>query len=97
MRITLVNPDEKDCVWAGISESMAYGVYCFPPLGLVYLQASLVKHSQYRCEIFDGVVDDLVIQYLIANSSNTVLMWLVLAATLIPSPMYRRLSMKSGD
>ena len=59
MSVTLINPPEKDRVWAGISESMAYGVYCFPPLGLMYLQASLEKHSHYRCEVFDGVVDDL--------------------------------------
>lgn len=59
MSVTLINPPEKLRVWAGISESMSYGVYCFPPLGLMYLQAALEKHTSYRCEIYDAVVDDL--------------------------------------
>jgi len=59
MSVTLINPPEKLRVWAGISESMAYGVYCFPPLGLMYLQASLEKRSPHRCEIYDAVVDDM--------------------------------------
>ena len=59
MAVTLINPPEKARVWAGISESMSYGVYCFPPLGLMYLQAALEKHTSYRCEIYDAVVDDL--------------------------------------
>ena len=59
MNVTLINPPEKKRVWAGISESMAYGVYCFPPLGLMYLQASLEKHTSHRAEIFDAVVDNL--------------------------------------
>lgn len=59
MTVTLINPPEKLRVWAGISESMAYGVYCFPPLGLMYLQAALEKHTHYRCEIYDAVVDNL--------------------------------------
>jgi len=59
MSVTLINPPEKLRVWAGISESMAYGVYCFPPLGLMYLQAALEKHTRYRCEVYDAIVDDL--------------------------------------
>ncbi len=59
MNVTLINPPEKKRVWAGISESMAYGVYCFPPLGLMYLQASLEKRTHHRAEIYDAIVDDL--------------------------------------
>ena len=47
MGITLINPPEKLRVWAGVSESMSYGVYCFPPLGLMYIQAALEKHTDY--------------------------------------------------
>lgn len=59
MNVTLINPPEKLRVWAGISESMAYGVYCFPPLGLMYLQGALEKQSSHRCEIYDAIVDDM--------------------------------------
>jgi radical SAM superfamily enzyme YgiQ (UPF0313 family) len=59
MSVTLINPPEKKRVWAGIAESMAYGVYCFPPLGLMYLQASLEKRTPLRCEIYDAIVDDM--------------------------------------
>ncbi|MCK6505079.1 B12-binding domain-containing radical SAM protein [Myxococcota bacterium] len=59
MSVTLINPPEKLRVWAGISESMAYGVYCFPPLGLMYLQASLEKRTPHKAEIYDAVVDDM--------------------------------------
>lgn len=59
MGITLINPPEKLRVWAGVSESMSYGVYCFPPLGLMYIQAALEKHTDYICEIYDAVVDDM--------------------------------------
>jgi radical SAM superfamily enzyme YgiQ (UPF0313 family) len=57
--ITLVNPPEQLRVWAGIPKAMAYGVYCFPPLGLMYIQAAIEKRSGYKAEIFDPVVDDL--------------------------------------
>jgi anaerobic magnesium-protoporphyrin IX monomethyl ester cyclase len=57
--ITLINPPEQLRVWAGIPKAMAYGVYCFPPLGLMYIQAAVEKRSSYRAEIFDPVVDDL--------------------------------------
>ncbi len=59
MSITLINPPEKLRVWAGVSESMTYGVYCFPPLGLMYIQAALEKSTGFQCEIYDAVVDDL--------------------------------------
>lgn len=59
MSITLINPPEKKRVWAGIAESMSYGVYCFPPLALMYLQAAIEKRTQHRAEIYDAVVDDL--------------------------------------
>ena len=59
MNVTLINPPEKLRVWAGISESMSYGVYCFPPLGLMYLQASLEKRTHHQAEIYDAVVDDM--------------------------------------
>ncbi|MFH1464823.1 MAG: radical SAM protein [Pseudomonadota bacterium] len=59
MNVTLINPPEKRRIWAGIAESMAYGVYCFPPLGLMYLQAAVEKRTPYRAELFDAVVDDL--------------------------------------
>ena len=59
MDITLINPPEQLRVWAGIPKAMAYGVYCFPPLGLMYIQAAVEKRSSYRAEIFDPVVDDL--------------------------------------
>ncbi len=57
--ITLINPPEKKRVWAGIAESMSYGVYCFPPLALMYLQASLEKRTHHRAEVYDAIVDDL--------------------------------------
>jgi radical SAM superfamily enzyme YgiQ (UPF0313 family) len=59
MAITLINPPEKRRVWAGIAESMSYGVYCFPPLALMYLQASIERHTSRRAEVYDAVVDDL--------------------------------------
>ena len=59
MSITLINPPEKLRVWAGIPKAMAYGVYCFPPLGLMYVQAAVEKRLGKKCEIFDPVVDDL--------------------------------------
>ncbi len=59
MDITLINPPEQMRVWAGIPKAMAYGVYCFPPLGLMYIQAAVEKRSGYKAEIFDPVVDDL--------------------------------------
>lgn len=59
MSITLINPPERLRVWAGIPKAMAYGVYCFPPLGLMYVQAAVEKRLGKRVEIFDPVVDDL--------------------------------------
>jgi anaerobic magnesium-protoporphyrin IX monomethyl ester cyclase len=57
--ITLINPPEKKRVWAGIAESMAYGVYCFPPLALMYLQAAVEKRTAHRAEVYDAIVDDM--------------------------------------
>jgi hypothetical protein len=51
--VTLINPPEQLRVWAGIPKAMAYGVYCFPPLGLMYIQAAVEKRSKYKVEIFD--------------------------------------------
>jgi radical SAM superfamily enzyme YgiQ (UPF0313 family) len=59
MDITLINPPEKLRVWAGIPKAHAHGVYCFPPLGLMYIQAAVEKRSQYKAEIVDPVIDDL--------------------------------------
>lgn len=59
MDITLINPPERMRVWAGIPKAMAHGVYCFPPLGLMYLQASVEKRTPFKAEICDPVVDDL--------------------------------------
>ena len=59
MSITLINPPEQLRVWAGIPKAMAYGVYCFPPLGLMYIQASVEKRLGKQCEIVDPVVEDL--------------------------------------
>ncbi len=59
MDITLINPPEKLRVWAGIPKAHAHGVYCFPPLGLMYIQAAVEKRSPYKVEICDPVVDDL--------------------------------------
>ncbi len=59
MSILLINPPEKLRVWAGIPKAMAYGVYCFPPLGLMYIQAAVEKRMGKTVEIFDSVVDDL--------------------------------------
>jgi radical SAM superfamily enzyme YgiQ (UPF0313 family) len=59
MDITLINPPEQLRVWAGIPKAMAHGVYCFPPLGLMYIQAAVEKRTNWKAEIFDPVVDDL--------------------------------------
>ncbi len=59
MGIVLVNPPEKRRVWAGVAESMAYGVYCFPPLGPMYLQASIEKRTPWRADLLDATVDDM--------------------------------------
>ncbi len=59
MDITLINPPEQMRVWAGIPKAMAYGVYCFPPLGLMYIQASVEKRTPWKAEIYDPVVDNL--------------------------------------
>jgi radical SAM superfamily enzyme YgiQ (UPF0313 family) len=57
--ITLINPPERLRVWAGIPKAHAHGVYCFPPLGLMHIQAAIEKRSHYVAEICDPVVDDL--------------------------------------
>ena len=44
---------------AGIPKAHAHGVYCFPPLGLMYIQAAIEKRSSYIAEIVDPVIDDL--------------------------------------
>ncbi len=59
MDITLINPPEQLRVWAGIPKAMAHGVYCFPPLGLQYIQASVEARTPFKAEIYDPVVDDL--------------------------------------
>lgn len=59
MDITLVNPPEKLRVWAGIPKAHAHGVYCFPPLGLMYIQAAVEKRSNYTAEIVDPVIEDI--------------------------------------
>ena len=59
MEITLINPPEQLRVWAGIPKAMAHGVYCFPPLGLMYMQASVEARTSFRAEVYDPVVDDL--------------------------------------
>ncbi|MCB9764702.1 MAG: radical SAM protein [Alphaproteobacteria bacterium] len=59
MDITLINPPEQMRVWAGIPKAMAHGVYCFPPLGLMYIQASVEGRTPYTAEIYDPVVDNL--------------------------------------
>ena len=58
MDITLINPPEKLRVWAGIPKAHAHGVYCFPPLGLMYMQAAVEKRSSWKAEICDPVIDD---------------------------------------
>lgn len=57
--ITLINPPERLRVWAGIPKAHAHGVYCFPPLGLMHIQAAVEKRSHYVADICDPVVDDL--------------------------------------
>ncbi len=57
--VTLINPPERLRVWAGIPKAHAHGVYCFPPLGLMHIQAAVEKRSHYIAEICDPVVDDL--------------------------------------
>jgi radical SAM superfamily enzyme YgiQ (UPF0313 family) len=59
MDVTLINPPERLRVWAGIPKAHAHGVYCFPPLGLMHIQAAVEKRSHHRVEICDPVVDDL--------------------------------------
>jgi len=59
MSVTLINPPEQLRVWCGIPKAAAAGIYCFPPLGLMYLQASLEKRTHHRAEIFDCTVGNL--------------------------------------
>lgn len=59
MSTTLIQPPERLRVWAGIPKAHAHGVYIFPPLGLMHLQAAVEKRSSHRVEICDPVVDDL--------------------------------------
>jgi len=59
MDITLINPPEQLRVWAGIPKAHAHGVYCFPPLGLMHIQAAVEKRSSFKAEICDPVVDNL--------------------------------------
>ena len=54
--ILLCNPPERLRVWAGIAADQSAGVYLFPPLGLMYLQAYIEKMSSYVVDILDGVV-----------------------------------------
>lgn len=59
MSVTLINPPEQKRVWCGIPKTAASGVYCFPPLGLMYLQASIEKFTPFRADIFDPTTDNL--------------------------------------
>lgn len=59
MDVTLINPPEQLRVWAGIPKAHAHGVYCFPPLGLMHIQAAVEKRSNYKAEIVDPVVENL--------------------------------------
>ena len=59
MDITLINPPEQLRVWAGIPKAHAHGVYCFPPLGLMHIQAAVEKRSSFKAEICDPVIDNL--------------------------------------
>lgn len=59
MGITLINPPEQRRIWCGIPKAAAAGVYCFPPLGLMYLQAAVEKWTSHRVEIFDPTVGNL--------------------------------------
>ena len=59
MDITLINPPEQLRVWAGIPKAHAHGVYCFPPLGLMHIQAGVEKRSSFKAEIVDPVIDNL--------------------------------------
>jgi anaerobic magnesium-protoporphyrin IX monomethyl ester cyclase len=54
--ILLCNPPERLRVWAGIAADQSAGVYLFPPLGLMYIQAYIEKMSEYVVDILDGVV-----------------------------------------
>ena len=59
MDVCLIKHPEKLRVWAGIPKAHAHGVYCFPPLCLMYIQAAVEKRSHYTVEIVDPVIDDL--------------------------------------
>lgn len=59
MDITLINPPEQLRVWAGIPKAHAHGVYCFPPLGLMHIQAGVEKRSSFKAEIVDPVIENL--------------------------------------
>ena len=59
MDVTLINPPEQLRVWAGIPKAHAHGVYCFPPLGLMHVQAAIEKRSNYKAEIIDPVIENL--------------------------------------
>ncbi|MFH1339244.1 MAG: radical SAM protein, partial [Candidatus Omnitrophota bacterium] len=58
-RILLINPPKKNKIWAGIPRIFSEGIFLFPPLALMYLQAYLKKHTHHQTEILDALVDSL--------------------------------------
>ena len=67
MSVTLINPPEQKRVWCGIPKTAAAGVYCFPPLGLMYLQAALERDTAYKAEIFDPTTDNLDYPWIVSS------------------------------
>ncbi|MCX5796302.1 MAG: radical SAM protein [Elusimicrobia bacterium] len=59
MKVLLINPSIRSKVWAGIPELCSRKIFLFPPLGLMYLQAYLHRHTSHRAEIVDALAEDL--------------------------------------
>ena len=68
--IPLCNPPERP-VYGLIVADQSAGVYLFPPLGLMHIQAYIEKMSEYVVDILDGVVGNQDYPEYEENSSNT--------------------------
>jgi radical SAM superfamily enzyme YgiQ (UPF0313 family) len=59
MKVLLINPPKKYTIWAGIPEVLNKGVFLYPPLGLMYIQAYLEEHTEHETAILDALADNL--------------------------------------
>lgn len=55
----LINPPKRYTIWAGIPEALNKGVFLYPPLGSMYIQAYLEKYSRHKAILLDALAENL--------------------------------------